>query len=245
MWTTGRSNWRTAPVLEPPTDRPRPEVIGNRGDKRTVVYPKALADAVNELSHREGATLFMTLLAAYQTLLFRYTRQEDITIGSPVAGRGRSETENLIGFFINTVVLRGDLSGNPSFREVLRRVRQSALGVFAYQELPFDQLVSAVMPKRDTSRTPLFQVMFAIQNAPMPTLRLPNLTLTRLPAETGMSQFELTLNITRPRRGSLRAWSTTPTSSTRRWSTGCWSTSASCLKGSSPIRNSRSPHCRC
>ncbi len=194
-----------APPLELPIDRPRPAVLGHKGGKCIAVYPKALAESVHELSRQEGATLFMTLLAAYQTLLFRYTRQEDFAVGSPIAGRSRSETESMIGFFINTLVLRADLSANPSFREVLRRVRQTALAAYPYQELPFDQLIGVLMPKRDPSRTPLFQVMFAIQNAPMPTLKLPNLTLTRLPAEHGMAQFELTLNMLETEQGFVTA----------------------------------------
>jgi non-ribosomal peptide synthetase component F len=129
-----------------------------------------LTAQLQAVSHEAGATLFMTLLAAFQTLLQRYTGQTDLVIGTPIANRTRLETEALIGFFVNTLALRVDLQGNPSFRELLARVREVTLGAYAHQDLPFDRLVDELHAPRDLSRTPLFQVMFALQNAPMPTI---------------------------------------------------------------------------
>ena len=152
------------PVLELPTDRPRPPVQTDRGAEQTLILPQKLSQALKDLSRREGATLAMTMLAGFKTLLYRYTGQEDIIVGSPVAGRNRAELERLIGFFISTVVMRSDLSGNPTFREVLGRVRQMALEAYAHQDVPFEKLVEALQPERDLSRTPIFQVWFNMLN---------------------------------------------------------------------------------
>ena len=124
-----------------------------------------LCEMLKNLSRREDVTLFMLLLAAFQTLLHRYTGQEDIVLGTPIAGRTQTESENLIGIFLNTLVLRTDLSGDPSFRDLLKRVRKVALEAYAHQDLPFEKLVEEINPVRDTSRSPLFQVMFAVQEA--------------------------------------------------------------------------------
>ena len=129
------------PVLELPTDHPRPPVQTYRGARQSVVLSKNLSEALKELSRRHGVTLFMTLLAAFQTLLHRYTGQDDIIVGSPIASRTRPEIEGLIGFFVNTLVLRSNLSGNPSFLELLWRVREVALGAYAHQDVPFEKLV--------------------------------------------------------------------------------------------------------
>jgi amino acid adenylation domain-containing protein len=163
------SYWRkqlvgAPPALELPTDRPRPAVQTFQGARQSIVLPKSLTEALKGLSRQEGATLFMTLLAAFKILLSRYTGQQDIVVGSPIAGRNRAEIEGLIGFFINTLVLRTDLSGDPSFRELLRRVREVALGAYDHQELPFEKLVEELQPERDLSRTPLFQVFFNMLN---------------------------------------------------------------------------------
>lgn len=163
------------PVLQLPTDKQRPAVQSFRGAWQSRVLPKGLTTALKNMSQGENATLFMTLLAAYSTLLNRYTEQEDIVVGSPIAGRNRAETEGLIGFFINTLALRIDLSGDPSFRKLLQRVREVALAAYSNQDLPFEKLIEEISPERDTSYTPVFQVMFALQNAPAPALGLPAL----------------------------------------------------------------------
>jgi hypothetical protein len=163
------SYWRkqlagAPPSLELPTDRPRPAVQAFHGARQSLVLPKSLTEALKGLSRQEGVTLFMTLLAAFKVLLCRYTGEEDIVVGTPIAGRNRAEIEPLIGFFINTLVLRTDLSGGPSFRELLRRVREVTLGAYDHQELPFEKLVEELQPERDLSRTPLFQVFFNMLN---------------------------------------------------------------------------------
>jgi hypothetical protein len=165
-------------VLNMPSDRPKPAVQTYQGATQFLQLPKSLSEALEALSQREGVTLFMTLLAAFQTLLYRYTQQEDIPVGSPIANRNRSEIEGLIGFFVNSLVLRTDLSGNPTFRELLSRVREVALGAYAHQDLPFEKLVEELHPERSLNQNPLFQVVFALQNAPMETLELPGLTLS-------------------------------------------------------------------
>ncbi len=155
--------------------------------------PKALSVALAELSRREGATLFMTLLAGFQTLLRRYTSGDAILVGSPIAGRNRAEIEPLIGLFINTLVLRGDLSGNPSFRTLLGRTREAALGAYSHQDLPFEKLVEELHLGRDMSRSPLFQVMFVLQNAPWEAAQLAGLEVTPMLIDSGTSKFDLTL----------------------------------------------------
>jgi amino acid adenylation domain-containing protein/non-ribosomal peptide synthase protein (TIGR01720 family) len=185
-----------AAALDLPTDRPRPAIQTSRGAHHPFALSGALTRALKDLSRREGATLFMTLLAAYQTLLYRYTGQADLNVGTPIANRTRAELENLIGCFVNTLVLRGRLdgvSGEPSFRELLKRTRETTLGAYAHQAVPFEKIVDAVQPERDLSRTPLFQVMFVLQNVPLPPIELPGLTLTHLQPESGVSNFDMTL----------------------------------------------------
>jgi aspartate racemase len=147
------------------------------------------------LSQREGLTLFMTLLAAFKALLHRYTGQDDVLVGSPIANRNRREVEGLIGFFVNTLVLRTDLAGNPSFRELLAQVCEVTLGAYAHQDLPFEMLVEELQPERDLSRSPLFQVMFTLQNAPQEPLALPGLALSPLEVENKVAKFDLTLSM--------------------------------------------------
>jgi len=183
------------PLLELPTDRPRPAVQSFRGRTQAFALPKDLSKAIKDLGHQEGATLFMTLLAAFQSLLYRYTGQETINVGTPIANRTQSEIEGLIGFFVNTLVMRADLSGDPSFRELLKRVREMALGAYAHQDLPFEMLVDALQPERNLSHSPLFQVMFVLQEAPMGAQALSNLTLRGVEAETGVAKFDLTLSM--------------------------------------------------
>ncbi|HEV7401552.1 MAG TPA: amino acid adenylation domain-containing protein, partial [Chthoniobacteraceae bacterium] len=153
------------PVLQLATDRPRPAAQSYRGAHHAVHLPRPLTEALHALSHREGVTLFMTLLAAFQALLARYTGQEDIVIGAPIAGRNRGEIEGLIGFFVNSLVLRGDCSGDPTFLEFLHRVQRTALEAYAHQDLPFEMLVEDLQPERHLSRNPLFQVTFQLFNA--------------------------------------------------------------------------------
>lgn len=180
-------------VLELPKDRPRPPVQTFRGATRSTQLSAELTKALNDLSQQEGVTLFMTLLAAFKVLLWRYSSQDDIVVGSPIAGRKQEELEALIGLFVNTLVLRTDLSGNPSFRELLQRVREVALEAYSNQELPFEKLVEELQPERSLSYAPVFQVMFVLQNAPRAEFKLSGLTLTRMKADTNTSKLDLTL----------------------------------------------------
>ena len=174
------SNLRILPILNLPTDHPRPAKQSFRGARQPISLPQSLTAAVNELSRREGVTQFMTLLAAFQVLLYRYSGQEDIVVGSPIANRNRTETEGLIGFFVNTLVLRADLSGKPTFKELLQRVRNVCLQAYAHQDLPFEKLVEELRPERDLSRNPLFQVMFVLQNTPRPLPQPGGLSIERV-----------------------------------------------------------------
>ena len=181
------------PVLELPLDRPRPPSQTSNGAQQTWKAPKALADALNALGEREGATLFMTLLAAFKALVYRYTGQADVIIGSPVASRNRSELEGLIGFFINVLIFRTDLAGASSFRDALARVRETVLDAYANQDVPFNRLIQELQPERDLSlRQPLFQVSFSLQNAPAPSMRLPEseLLLTQYNVPAPVETFE-------------------------------------------------------
>ncbi len=154
--------------LELPTDRPRPPVRSSRGDLRQFAVSKELSAALVELGRREGATPFMTLLAAFQILLARTSGQQVFAVGSPIANRNRAEVEGLVGYFINMLAFRADLSGDPTFRDLLARVRETALGGYEHQDLPLEMLVEAIHPERDPSRTPLFQAMFVLQNNQLP-----------------------------------------------------------------------------
>ncbi len=180
-------------ALELPTDRPRPPVQTFRGAAHCFALPDSLAADLAALGRTAGVTLFMTLLAGFQTLLSRYSGQEDLVVGSPIAGRTRPEIEGLIGFFVNSLALRADLSGAPSFRQLLGRVRETALAAYANQDLPFDTVVEAVQPERHLSHAPLFQVMFALQNAPEHTPALAGLRAEPVEIHNGTSQFDLTL----------------------------------------------------
>ncbi|WP_429794769.1 non-ribosomal peptide synthetase, partial [Brevibacillus borstelensis] len=191
------------PVLQLPTDKPRPPVQSYRGACEVFKIPNKLTTELKALGHRHGATLFMTLLAAFQALLCRYTGQEDIPVGTPVAGRSRQETEGLIGFFVNTLVLRTDLSGNPTFVELMRRVREVALGAYMHQDVPFELLVEQMVTERSMSHSPLFQVMFALQNTPTTKWEIPNLELSPVGFKTKTSKFDLTLDISETDEGLL------------------------------------------
>jgi amino acid adenylation domain-containing protein/non-ribosomal peptide synthase protein (TIGR01720 family) len=181
------------PLLELPTDRPRPAVLTPQGVRQTFALPIDLTDQLRALSQQAGATLFMTLTAAFQTLLARYSGQEDICIGTPVANRARAEIEPLIGFFVNTLVLRTDLSGDPSFRELLARVQRVAEEAYANADIPFEMLVDELQPERNLSHTPLFQVMIALNKGHLQKLELPDLLMSPLPVDSGTAKFDLTL----------------------------------------------------
>ncbi|MHC5675769.1 non-ribosomal peptide synthetase [Nostoc sp.] len=182
-------------VLNLPTDRLRPAVPTYRGAKQFLELPHSLTQALEALSYQEGVTLFMTMLAAFQTLLYRYTQQENITVGSPIANRNRSELEGLIGFFVNSLVLRTDFSGNPTFRELLNRVREVTLGAYSHQDLPFEKLVEELHPERDLSYHPFFQVVFSLQNTPIETLELPGLTLSVFEFDTKTAKLDLEFHL--------------------------------------------------
>src|SRR6185369_15908335 len=180
-------------LLELPTDRPRPAVQTYKGAGENFRLPKELTLALKQLSQREGVTLFMTLLAAFQVLLSRYSGQEDIVVGSPIAGRNRKETEGLIGLFVNTLALRADLSGEPTFRQVLAGVRKACLGAYAHQDIPFERLVEELRPERSLSYQPLFQVMFHLHEAEREQVVLNGLTQHGVNAKSETAKFDLLL----------------------------------------------------
>lgn len=182
-------------LLNLPIARPRPPVPTYRGTRQFLTLSTALSDRLNWLSKQENATLFVTLLAAFQTLLYRYTQQQDIVIGTPIANRNRTELEGLIGFFVNTLVLRADLSGNPTFQELLSRAKALTVGAYAHQDLPFEKLVEALHPDRDLSRNPLFQISFSLQNTPAAALELPELTWSAIEFDTGTAKLDLEFNL--------------------------------------------------
>lgn len=190
-------------LLQLPTDYPRPAIQTGQGATQIFSLSPNLTDALKALSRQENVTLFMTLLAAFTTLLHRYTGQDDILVGSPIANRNRAEVEGLIGFFVNTLVLRNHLSGNLSFRELLSQVQEVCLGAYAHQNLPFEKLVEALNLERNLSHNPLFQVMFALQNAPQEDLAISGLTVSPLQVETGTAQFDLSLNIVETQQGLI------------------------------------------
>ncbi|BAZ30185.1 peptide synthetase [Cylindrospermum sp. NIES-4074] len=191
------------PILNLPTDFPRPAVQTFQGARQTFTVSQELTKALTELSQQEETTLFITLLTAFKTLLYRYTGEEDILVGSPIANRNRAEIENLIGFFVNTLVLRTNLKENPSFRELLSRVREVALGAYAHQDLPFEKLVEELQPNRGLSYSPLFQVSFALQNGLTQTLDLPELKLNIQEFDTKTAKFDLTLFVEKTAQGLM------------------------------------------
>ncbi|MBV9110070.1 MAG: amino acid adenylation domain-containing protein, partial [Gemmatimonadetes bacterium] len=180
-------------LLKLPTDHPRPAVQTFRGAHERIELPLELLERLQALGRSEGATLYMTLLGAFQVLLSKYSGSEDVVVGSPVAGRTRREVGALIGFFVNTVVLRTDLSGDPSFREVLRRAREVTVGAFEHQDVPFERLVAELQPERSLRHSPLFQVMFALQNAVDREAALPGLEVSGVETELASAKFDLSL----------------------------------------------------
>ncbi|NJN82948.1 MAG: hypothetical protein HC802_12165 [Caldilineaceae bacterium] len=193
------------PLLDLPTDRPRPSIQRFRGGRHYFSLSHALTQGLQTLGRQEGATLFMTLLAAFDTLLWRYSGQEDVVIGTPYANRDEAEVQGLVGMFINTLVLRTDLSGNPPFRELLRRVRGTATELFSHASLPFEKLVEHLQPSRDLSYNPIFQVMFTLESEAPQAIELPGLTVSSFPLDSGMSKFDLTLDMVNGREG-LGGW---------------------------------------
>jgi len=181
------------PVLQLPADRPRPKVQTFPGAIEPFKLSRSLLTALQKLSQQEGVTLFMTLLAAFKTLIYRYSGQEDVIVGSPIAGRNRAEFEGLIGCFLNTMVMRTNVSGSSTFRQLLSQVQEMAMGAYAHQELPFEKLVEELQPDRDLSTSPLFQVMFVLQNAPAPNFEIFDFTLIPIRGERKPSRFDLTL----------------------------------------------------
>ncbi|MBV9110009.1 MAG: amino acid adenylation domain-containing protein, partial [Gemmatimonadetes bacterium] len=188
-------------LLELPTDRPRPAVQAFRGARIPVALDGELVGKLRALGHREGATLYMVVLAAFQLLLSRWAGSDDVVVGSPIAGRGRREVEELIGFFVNTLVLRTDLSGDPGFREALRRVRETTLGAYEHQDLPFEKLVAELRPERSLSHSPLFQVLFILNDAERaaasapPAGAMPGLRVGGVEADSGTTRYDLTLDL--------------------------------------------------
>ncbi|HEV7516484.1 MAG TPA: condensation domain-containing protein, partial [Thermoanaerobaculia bacterium] len=202
--------WREALAglapLDLPADRPRPPQRSGRGALCAFTLSRDLAAALSGLARSAGGTLFMTLLAGLSALLARATGQADLAVGSPVANRTHREVEKLIGFFVNTLVLRADLAGDPAFREILAGARRTALAAYAHQHLPFEKVVESVSPERDASRTPLFQVMLALQNAPREALDLPQLRLEPVEIRWDTAKFDLTLTVTESPQGLAGAW---------------------------------------
>jgi amino acid adenylation domain-containing protein len=188
-------------VLELPECKAHSTTPSLRGANYSFILPQALTEALKTLSQQESATLFMTLLGAFKTLLYSYQGQEDIVVGSPIANRNQSETEALIGFFVNTLVLRTDLSGDPSFRQVLQRLQEVSLGAYAHQDLPFEKLVMELQPERQFGINPLFKVWFALQNNPMPPLALPGLTLSLSDVDIEAVRHDLKLGLTETPEG--------------------------------------------
>ncbi|HEY0739708.1 MAG TPA: amino acid adenylation domain-containing protein, partial [Herpetosiphonaceae bacterium] len=187
--------------LELPTDRVRPPVFTEHGAQLSFQIPATLSAAVRAVGQRLGATLFMTLLAAFDVLLARWSGQQDIAVGTPIAGRVRPELEDLIGFFVNTLVLRTNLAGQPTFAELVARVRQTALDAYAHQDVPFELVVDAVQPERDLGRTPLFQVMFAVQHLPGTTFDLPDFHVEPFRRVGSAVKFDLALTLTETVQG--------------------------------------------
>ena len=188
-------------VLSLPTDRPRPAVQTSVGAVQTLVLPLRLLQELKQLSQSEGATLFMTLLAAFQILLMRYSGEFDVVVGSSIANRRQQELESLIGLFMTALVLRTDLSGNPTFLQLLARVREVALQAYVHQDIPFEKLLEELQPQRDLSRQPWFQVLFNLQNASASLLQLPGLDCRPVSVDNQTAKFDLSMMLTEDQAG--------------------------------------------
>ena len=183
------------PVIELPTDHRRPQHQSFRGERQSFQLNAALTERLKQLSLEHDATLFMTLLAGFQTLLHRYNGQNDIVVGTPIANRNRAEIEDLIGFFVNTLVLRTRLDDDQKFTDLLAQVKETTLGAYAHQDVPFEKLVEELQPERDNSRHPLFQVVFVLQNAPVALPQLSGLKVTNLNVEPETAKFDIVVNL--------------------------------------------------
>jgi len=183
------------PVVELPNDHVRPAVRSNRGAQQRMRVSREVGEKLKQMSREEGATLFMTLLAGFAVMLARYSGQEEVVVGTPIANRTRVETEELIGCFVNTLVMRVDARGNPKFRELVQRVKQVALEGYAHQDVPFEKVVEELQPKRDLSRTAMFQVLFVLQNAPMTETKLGGLRLEEVEFDRKVAKFDLTVTM--------------------------------------------------
>jgi len=202
--------WKTVlsgslPVLELPYDYPRLPVASMKGAVLNQQVPQELVTPLEAVGRKHNATLYMVLLAAFHVLLRKYSRAEDMVIGTPIANRNRKEIENLIGFFVNTLAVRMDSSGNPTFVELLGRVKERMLGAYEHQDLPFEKLVDEVHPVRDMSRAPLFQVMFVLQNAPLPKLSAAGLEVEEVEVERTTAQLDLTLSLRESSQRRMRS----------------------------------------
>jgi hypothetical protein len=184
------------PQIALPTDYPRPRTETLRGAIHTLILPKILTESLRDLSRRESVTMFMTLLTAFQNQLHRYTGQDDIVVGTDMASRSRVELEGLIGFFVNLLVIRSDVSGNPSYRQLLHTVRNKTLEAYAHQDVPFDKLVEELQPERHLNDTPLFQVLFVFQNTPSESIGIPDLMIHPIHVPVTTSKFDLALFVT-------------------------------------------------
>jgi len=197
------------PVVSLPTDRPRPEKPSFRGVMHRFLLPPTLSDAVRTLSRQQGGTAFMTMLAAFQTLILHYTKQPDIVLGTDLANRTTVQTEALIGFFVNLLALRTDLSGDPTFTELLGRVREVALGAYAHQDVPFDKLVLELQPERSLSHNPIVQVLFVYLNTPQTAAPMPGLEMTEYRLEAP-SKFDMAVFVSETDKGVSGIWHYNP-----------------------------------
>ncbi len=184
------------PALELPTDHPRPNAFSYNGDSHAFHCSKELSDELRALTKKQGATLFMTMLAAFEALLARHSGQNDFAIGTPIANRGRAEIEGLMGIFLNTLVLRADLNGDPTFLELIARAKGTALGAFNNQDLPFEVLVEELQPERNPGRNPLCQVMLVLVQAPLTNRTMGDILISDVKIENKTAKFDLTLFLT-------------------------------------------------
>ncbi|MDV3347375.1 amino acid adenylation domain-containing protein [Leptothoe sp. LEGE 181152] len=192
--------------LELPTDYPRPAVQTFQGQRHRLTLPLALSQQLNQLGQQQGVTLFMVLLTAFQLLLSRYSNQSDIVVGTPIANRQQPELEPLIGFFVNTLALRTQIHPEDTVATLLHQVRQVALEAYAHQDVPFEQIVEALQPERSLAHSPIFQVLFSLQNVPVASTQIPGLTFTPMATETVTAKFDLTLSVEETEQGLITDW---------------------------------------